>query len=160
MIKKVFTSIFLMSVFAFCSMAQSTTIVDELQKDEQGKGKIVIKQSEAIRSLVGYRLQGEEVKEVNNKKYLIYSGCRVQIYSDNRQRTSKEEAYSRERKVKESFPGLATYVTYVAPFWKLRVGDCRTYDEAYHLMLRLKEALPQLKKEMYIVDEVVRIPLD
>lgn len=158
--KKIIVSAFLICFGASILSAQSTSIFDELQKREPGKGTITINQSDAIKGLVGYRLQGERLKEENNKKYLIYNGCRVQIYSDNRQRVSKDEAYARERRVKERFPDLPTYVRYVAPFWKLRVGDCRSYEEAYHLMLRLKEALPELRKEMYIVDETVSIPLD
>ncbi len=160
MLDKRFLYIILLSFFATGLMAQSDSIFEELQKREPGKGTVIVKQSNAIRNLVGYRVQGERLEEVDNKKFLLYEGCRVQIYSDNRQRVSKDESESREQKIKERFPELSTYRTYVAPFWKLRVGDCRSYDEAYHLMIQLKEALPEFKKEMYIVDEIVKIPLD
>ena len=55
---------------------------------------------------------------------------------------------------------MPTYVTYDAPFWKLRVGDFRSHEEAYHLMRQLMKAFPAFGKEMYIVREEIQIPLD
>ena len=65
-----------------------------------------------------------------------------------------------EEEIKELFPDIPTYVTYNAPFWKLRVGDFRSHEEAYQLMRQLMEAFPDYAKEMYIVKEEVKIPLN
>ena len=51
-------------------------------------------------------------------------------------------------------------MTYNAPFWKLRVGDFRSHEEAYLMMRRLMAAFPDYAKEMYIVKEEVKIPLN
>ena len=64
-----------------------------------------------------------------------------------------------EKEIKEKFPELTTYVTYTAPFWKLRVGDFRSHEEAYDLKRKLVEAFPTYGKEIYIVKEEVNIPL-
>ena len=64
------------------------------------------------------------------------------------------------QEIKELFPDIPTYVTYNAPFWKLRVGDFRSHEEAYQLMRQLMEAFPDYAKEMYIVKEEVKIPLN
>ena len=57
-------------------------------------------------------------------------------------------------------PDVPTYVSYNAPFWKLRVGDFRSHEEAYHMMRQLMAAFPKYGKEMYIVREEIKIPLN
>ena len=51
------------------------------------------------------------------------AGYRVQVFSDNNQRTAKSEARSKETKIKEAFPDLGTYIVYNSPFWRLKVGE-------------------------------------
>lgn len=90
--------------------------------------------------------------------FLEVSGFRAQVFSGNL-RNSKEEAFKKEKEIKELFPELATYVTYVAPFWRLRIGDYRSREEAYYTMRMLMNAFPSYAKEMYIVKEDIKIPL-
>ena len=71
------------------------------------------------------------------------------------QRTAKSEALSKERDIKEAFPDMATYVTYDAPSWRLKVGDFRTRDEASVRLAELKEMFPGYANEMIIVIDVI-----
>jgi len=135
------------------------TIFDALQEDRAGKGDVVINQSNAIRNLVGSRKYGANVETTGDESFLKLQGFRAQVFSGNNQRQSKDEAFNKEKEVKEIFPDVPTYVTYNAPFWRLRVGDFRTHEEAYHMMRELKTAFPSYGKEMYIVNEEIRIPL-
>ena len=73
---------------------------------------------------------------------------------------SKDEAFRKEKEIKELFPDVSTYVTYNAPFWRLRIGDFRSHEEAYHMQRLLMDAFPAYRKEMYIVREEVKIPLN
>ena len=66
----------------------------------------------------------------------------------------------KEKEIKELFPDVPTYVTYNAPFWRLRIGDFRSHEEAYHMQRLLMDAFPAYRKEMYIVREEVKIPLN
>lgn len=154
--------LFLLSFNTILLLAQTgnTTIVDELQRSEPGKGDVRIHQSSEIRNMIGKRMAGDKVERVNEKDYLLSQGYRAQVYSGNDQRRSKEEAFSRERQIQEAFPDISTYVTYVAPFWRLRVGDCTTREEAFHLMQQIINLFPSYGKEMYIVKENIRIPLN
>ena len=68
--------------------------------------------------------------------------------------------YIKEKEIKELFPDVPTYVTYNAPFWRLRIGDFRSHEEAYHMQRLLMDAFPAYRKEMYIVREEVKIPLN
>ena len=53
-------------------------------------------------------------------------------------------------------PNLPVYVTYTSPFWKVRVGNCVTHDEAQTLRQFLIENFPEFQTETYIVpDQIV-----
>ncbi len=136
----------------------NTSIFDALASYRPGQGEVVIHQSDALRKLVGSRRAGD-IEQVDGSNYLKMQGYRTQVFSGNNQRTSKDEAFKREKEIKALFPDLPTYVTYAAPFWKVRVGDYRSHEEAYHIKLELSKAFPSYGKEMYIVREEIRLPL-
>lgn len=140
--------------------AGAVTIFDELAIRKGGKGLVTIHQSDEIRQLVGARKSGKDVETTNNETFLKIQGFRTQVFSGNNQRKSKDEAFRKEKEIKELFPDMPTYVTYNAPFWKLRVGDFRSHEEAYHALRLLMAAFPSYAKEMYIVKEEVKIPLN
>lgn len=167
--KKIILLFSLLAVFLPVLRAQSgqipaaadstSTIFDELERREAGKGTVKIYQDPAIRNRVGSRLRTEHIEKENEQAFLKMPGFRAQVFSGNNQRKSKEEALQKEQMIKEMFPDVPTYVTYTAPFWKLRIGDFRSREEAYSLMRELKEAFPSFAKEMYIVKDEVKIPL-
>ena len=133
------------------SSEKVTTIFDDLQEPGFRKGQVIVNQSSAIRNLVGARMYGENVEKTDTETFLKVQGFRTQVFSGNNQRKSKDEAFRKEKEIKEMFPDVPTYVTYTAPFWKLRVGDFRSHEEAYHMMRLLMEAFPSYVKEMNIV---------
>lgn len=142
------------------SDVQATTIFDGLQSPGLGKGKVIVNQSSAIQNMIGSRMSGANVEKTDTETFLKVQGFRTQVFSGNNQRKSKDEAFRKEKEIKELFPDVPTYVTYNAPFWKLRVGDFRSHEEAYHMMRLLMNAFPSYGKEMYIVKEEIKIPLN
>jgi mRNA-degrading endonuclease RelE of RelBE toxin-antitoxin system len=78
-------------------------------------------------------------------------GYRVQVYADNNQRVAKGEARQRERAIGSRFPSMATYMGYVAPYWRLRVGDFRTQAEAQKAATDIRKAFPAYAKEIRVV---------
>jgi hypothetical protein len=97
---------------------------------------------------------------VVNKKYnqsLTANGFRVQIFSSNVQRTAKSDAFRIEKLIQEAYPEQAVYVNYTSPFWKVRVGDFKTKDEAQMFRNQLVESFPTMKSEIYIVPELINI---
>lgn len=137
-----------------------TTIFDAFQENHPGKGSVVVRQPDALREMVGKRLYGEDVEKTDSTAFLKIQGYRTQVFSGNNQRKSKEEAFQKESEIKELFPDVPTYVTYNAPFWRLRVGDFRSHEEAYRMQRLLMDAFPAYQKEMYIVREEIKIPLN
>ncbi|MBR5958727.1 MAG: SPOR domain-containing protein [Salinivirgaceae bacterium] len=69
---------------------------------------------------------GESVKKVGKK----IVGYRVQIFSSNNAKSAKSEASSKARQSMSRFPQYRSYVTYSSPYWKVRVGDFQTSQEA------------------------------
>lgn len=137
-----------------------TTIFDAMQQKTPGKGTVVVRQPDVLRNMLGKRLHGEDVEKTDSTAFLKIQGYRTQVFSGNNQRKSKDEAFRKEKEIKELFPDVPTYVTYNAPFWRLRVGDFRSHEEAYHMQRLLMDAFPAYKKEMYIIREDVKIPLN
>ena len=161
---KRFPCIFFLFCLCFTSalwgQASRSTILDALSRHGVGEGEVVVHQSAAIERMVGERMAGADVETTDSVTYLKIQGYRTQVFSGNNQRASKDEAFSKEKEIKELFPDVPTYVSYNAPFWKLRVGDFRSHEEAYHMMRQLMAAFPKYGKEMYIVREEIKIPLN
>ena len=154
--RSLFACLFFM--LAVCSAIGQTSIVDEIQEERIGEGKVQIHQDPAILHLLGSTAT-EYNSYDTNRRQLRVPGYRIQVFSGNNQRTSKGEAFDKEQQVKSLHGDVNTYVTYRSPFWRLRVGDFRTYEEAYLLMRQLMKEFPGFGKEMYVVKEDIIIPL-
>ena len=87
--------------------------------------------------------------EITEKQYI--AGYRIQVFSDNNSRTAKSEARIKASNISEKFPDYRTYVIYNAPFWRLRVGDFRTQEEANDVAVKIKEEFPKYSKEIRVV---------
>ncbi len=139
----------------FSSFAQST-IIDELQTDRFMAGTVRIEASPEINRLIGKKTNLSNVAG----NFIKTNGHRVQIFSGNEPRVSKEEAYKKQELINETFPDIPTYVTYKAPYWRLRVGDFRSHEEAFLAMKQIVQEIPALKKESYVVKDEIKIPVN
>jgi len=138
------------------SEIKTETIVDRINKPEPGKGSVQVIQDESITSRLGRKPKKAAVTG-SPATYIEMPGFRIQVFSGNNQRVSKGEAYTKESDVKSVFPELSTYVVYTAPFWRLRVGDFQTFQEAQRVMTRLRAEFPAFGREMSIIKEKVRV---
>ncbi|MDE6817772.1 MAG: SPOR domain-containing protein, partial [Muribaculaceae bacterium] len=84
-------------------------------------------------------------------------GFRSLVFSGNNPRTAKNEATNRSELLARQFPEYATYITYDAPYWRLKAGDFRSYDEATSALGRLKTAMPSFAREMRVVRERINL---
>lgn len=83
-------------------------------------------------------------------------GYRVQIFSSNRQQTAKEEALNLEKKMSEAL-SVPVYVMYIAPFWKIRIGNFQTYEEANALKTQIINQFSELQGDTYIVRDKIQV---
>jgi hypothetical protein len=117
------------------------------------EGVVVLHQDSIMETL----LVKNEVTEKNNAITAV--GYRVQVYSNNNARKSKSEAFELETNLKELFPDVKCYVSYSAPFWKVRLGDFSNYAEAVIFSKKVKSILPELANEIIVVKENNTKPL-
>lgn len=87
-------------------------------------------------------------------------GYRVQVYLDNNARTAKNEARARARNISEQFPHYPTYVVYSSPYWRLRVGNFRTHDEADEAAAAISAAFPSYAREIRVVKDRIVVTTD
>lgn len=104
----------------------------------------VVHQDSAVTRLLEQKVNGIELKQVER------NGYRVQIYSSNKQQLAKTEAMQLEKSMKEQLDSKV-YVQYASPFWKVRIGDYRTLDEANAAKEDLIRRFPQLQSSTYVV---------
>jgi hypothetical protein len=94
------------------------------------------------------------VNEKNNlSSYTTGSGYRLQVFSSNEQKTGKSEAFKIEKEIREAFPELPVYVNYFSPFWKVRVGDFDSREQAKVFRNELLKIFPNLKNETYTIKD-------
>ena len=83
----------------------------------------------------------------NNKS----AGYRVQIYSDNNQRTARAEAQRRANAIHAHFPQYKVYVVFQSPYWRVKIGDFRSRSQAEETIEDLRQKLPAYGKEMRVI---------
>ena len=138
------------------SASAQVSIVEELQKERVGQGKMTVHQDAAISALLG----SVYVKDENETepKVLKSRGYRVQVYAGNNSRVARQEANDMAELIKTEFPELPVYAFFQPPRWLCRVGDYRSIEEADASMRRLRAT--GKFKEVSIVREQINIPLE
>jgi hypothetical protein len=155
--KKTLFILFAGLISTFCYSQQNSlpdkTIFDSITDNSNpSKGKVTLHQDERLKDLV-YKKKATNSK---NKPSTTIAGFRVQVFSSN-ERTAKTTAYKVEEKVLSKFPNYAVYVSYTSPFWKVRIGDCKTTEEAQILRAEVSKAFPEFQQETYVVKDQVFI---
>ena len=126
-------------------MAKDDSIIRELEQPRNG-GVVKVYQSPELTSLL--RRDTTAIEEQ------MVSGYRIQVYSDNMQRRAKEMAQERAKMIQDSDSTLATYVTFNSPFWRVRVGNYSSYEEAAIKLRELKKQFPSIS-DMRIVKDII-----
>ncbi|MBO6077615.1 MAG: SPOR domain-containing protein [Bacteroidaceae bacterium] len=132
--KKTGLLIFLL-LFTALASAQ-TTLVQELERDVPGKGKIRIERDTRLDNLIGV------VSEAESGTKIKASGYRIQVFAGNNTRASKEKANEVDRYLRANYPDLPVYTGFKSPRWLCTVGDFLYYEEAYEVMRKLKKETP------------------
>jgi hypothetical protein len=144
-------------VFSFISQAVAqtavadTSIVQYLERVNTG-GTIRVEQPAKLSSRVART--GEDIEQ-NMVKVPVY---RIQLFSSNNP-SAKATAESLSKEVAEVFPELPAMVSYVSPFWRLRVGEFRTYDEANAMLPIIQNKFSDIERGMLIIRERINVPV-
>lgn len=84
-------------------------------------------------------------------------GYRIQAYSDNNFRTAKNSAKSRARTIAMKYPQYRSYLTYKAPFWRLKIGDFKTHGEAVKVLGQMRKSFPAFSGELSVVRDKINV---
>ena len=134
-VKKAGIIVFLF-LFTVLASAQQRTLVQELERDIPGKGRIRIEADARLDSLIGV------VSDAGSGTKIKARGYRVEVYAGNNTRASKEKANEVDRFLREKYPDLPVYTEFRNPRWRCTVGDFLYYEEAYETLRRLKKETP------------------
>ena len=110
---------------------------------------VEVLQDSAVGALLQAAMQG-------NMELVEIDGYRVQIYSSNQQQVAKTEALELEAKIKDKI-NQTVYVLYMPPFWKVRLGDFRTYEEAKQYKKIFVDQFPSVMGDTYIVRDKIQV---
>ena len=138
-----------------CAVAQvavvDTSIVQYLERSNTG-GAIRIEQPAELSRRVAR--VGDDVEQ-NMVKVPIY---RIQLFSSNNT-TAKAQAESLAKEFVAAFPDIPSMVSYVSPFWRLRVGEFRTYEEANAMLPIIQNKFSDMQRGMLIIRERISVPV-
>jgi hypothetical protein len=84
------------------------------------------------------------------------NGFRVQVYSSNQQQVAKNEAISLQQDLKDKLD-YPIYIISEPPFWKVRIGNFLTREEANTYKEQLLVQYPNLYGSTYIVPDKITI---
>lgn len=108
----------------------------------------IIHQDSAI-----YRLMMDKYLGIERGQQEV-SGFRVQVYSSNQQQQAKSESISLQQELEKKL-SQPVYVISEPPFWKVRIGNFRTRDEANQYKKTLLDLCPELQSSTYVVPDKV-----
>lgn len=165
---KVIVKIVFIALFsAFCigagAQSQKKEILNELNSVSPGKGRVNVFEDESIKGVLGRSMAPPRTVYTTKDgmvQYVKMRGFKIQAFAGNNQRTSKNEAYYKQGLINTSFPDHETVVIFDSPFWRLRVGNFKTREEASGVMSEIRKNFPSFGKEMYIVVDEVKIPVE
>ena len=154
--------LFLLFAAGFCfsgirAQVKQVTVIDDLETFAPGEGIIQIISDPKIMELIGTLSPDTSTNETN---YVKTNGFRIQVFMSNDPKTARKELNDKGNLIYGVFSDeIKVYIEYSAPNWKLFAGDFLTKEEAEVFRQKMLKAIPQLGKEMYIIQDKVHIPI-
>ena len=141
---------------------KSNTIIEELNSNRPFQGDVTVYQDEAIKDILAKPAPSNVPvysSADGSTQYVKLRGYKIQVFSGNDQRKSKDEAYYKQKLINDSFGDIETVVYFKSPRWILRAGNFRTRQEATTVLNEIRKQFPNFGKEMYIISDTVKIPI-
>lgn len=143
--------------------AQTPAIIKELNTERDGQGTVSVYQDESIEGLIGSKIMsGTSSSDEGSgepSRYIQTKGYKIQVYSGNNQKLSKNEANSRKASIRNTFPTMDVTITFNSPVWRALAGNYKTYEQATEALKELKNAFPSFAREMQIKEAIIKLPV-
>lgn len=144
------------------SSTQKKEILQDLNSFKPGKGRVKVYEDESISHVLGRPMGPPRTvysSTDGTTQFYRVRGYKIQAFSGNDQRTSKNEAMQKQQQINNTYPDLETVVLFESPFWRLRVGNFEQREDAEEVLKEMVKSFPSFGKEMYIVVDEVKIPV-
>jgi hypothetical protein len=139
-------SIVALQVVIVLSAYSQSNILDDLQRaDGNTESTVIVYQDSTITDAL---LRQQPVTTQSNSN--LSRGWSVQVFSDN-SISARDIAFQIENKVKERMPNEYVRAERHAPFWKVRVGQFESAEEAQALKNVLLQEFPEFRGSIYVV---------
>ena len=139
-------SVVALQVVIVLSAYSQSNILDDLQRaDGNTEATVIVYQDSTITDAL---LQQQPVTTQSNSN--LSRGWSVQVFSDN-SISARDIAFQIENKVKERMPNEYVRAERHAPFWKVRVGQFESAEEAQALKNVLLQEFPEFRGGIYVV---------
>ena len=146
---------------SYFSVAQAqvrrVTVIEELETPASSEGVVKITADPKIKELIGFLSPDTSLDSDNTIKA---NGFRIQVFMSNDSRTARGEVKAKGNLISSNFQDVKVYESYTPPYWKLFVGDFLTREEAEAFRQKLQRTVPELGKEMYVVQDKINIQLN
>jgi hypothetical protein len=117
-----------------------------MDSNQVGQGQLQISQDPRLENLLQRHI-------TNNKKRDGMNGYRIQIFFGSG-RTARIDANETKAKFLSYFPDTKAHILYQSPFYKVRVGDFRTKNEALKFFRSVQHRFPNA----YIITDIIEFP--
>jgi hypothetical protein len=109
-------------------------------------GNITINQDEKLLSVLKSKIEA-------NSSMNGFSGWRVQIFLGSG-RQARDKANGVKAAFMKDFPDVDVYISYDAPYFRVRAGDFRTRQEAF----KLKKTVESKYSTIWVVEDKINFP--
>ena len=122
-------------------------IIAELYSQSDTPSVVVYKDSR-IDLLIKKQIDINEETTRENRR--TASGYRILVINSN----DRKKVFAAKAKIYQLYPDLKPYLLYQAPFYKLKVGNFRTKEEAEEFRIELSRDFPT---GLYIVRDIIEV---
>ena len=133
------------SIFLTLAIAVSCTTIVTAQHDsgiivhKDSRVDVLLKKQSDINKVAGFKTSSGQ-----------YKGYRIMVLNS----TDRELAYKTKGQLLSRFPDHSVYMSYQAPFFKLKMGDFIKKDDADDLYRRLSSMMP---KGVFVVPDIIKV---
>ena len=123
--------------------------VSETKKSETKSSSESSTKTSTRKTQSDYKLSNQTVRK-------RAAGYRIQVYFSSSLQ-GRNEARSRAREVALKYPHYRTYISYVAPQWRLRIGDFKSKEEAQKALRKVRRSFPQYMSDIILVTDNINV---
>lgn len=142
-----------LSIAIFLSLAiNAQNIIRDITPEQDNTPEIInklnLRQDQRLTNMVGWHIKNNQAKKGMD-------GWRVEIFfSSSNDGDGREKALKVKQEFMSKYPDIEAHIKFVAPDFKVRVGDFRTKSEA----LKLKKEIIGIYPKSFEVKDVIKIP--